>query len=438
MTPNRISLFASLAVLLALVCQGQTASPAAQGSEGYKDFLKDLDSRIPQVDPTAVPKDTLREIKNAGDVFACETFFDIVGDVNSKRLNELMKFQVRSAHYTARASWREKIESVDYEKGIVVSSVTFSQLASQVLGAQTALKFGDWDTKGFAKYASDNRDAFLSKGYATAALAMSSPLWVVKGVGVALTWLLGKAEKELKKVDKDGYYVAEPDLVRKLLPDGANQAVGFVTKFEAWATGAEIKSTWEFGKGYTELSVNAPRASEEEKRLLAKMIYRTSQVSAGVVFPNSPTPRWDVNAAHLGGILMQGWDYDGLKGKITLRANPRKQVGAGIEDEQANTGKTSIEMVQVDIDPQAENLIEGQTWSSNKKETTSFRIKTEGRFTIVTDKDVASRYVRDAVLDRCEILMMRSTQAKGLLRDTGFDASARAKASFHQARLQSH
>ncbi len=406
-----------------------------------------LNALLPPIDPAKIPKDTLREIKTAGETYYAEGQLDIIGDMASDKLKGWFKKEAKNIHFTSRWSMVERISSVDTNSGRVVSEIEIGQISSQIIGgAHTRFQVKKIDSQVIAKLIADHYDEISSKGDMLLDTLDPSPLRLGSKV---FGWWRKKKIEELKsmgwRVESDGTIVVPTEEVMKWRPE--LEGVVGVADRSPKVTGAKFQTTWEWGKGYT-MVLTSPRENFDEEALAAfkKAFERSSLLSAQLIFPTrehgrqlEPGDSWQVNAGALAGTLMTGFSYDRIEGILQLKYL-KKDVG-NFPDEKRNLGNraSGVGVVVLGVDEYAaspNNIVSGVFDNPrNDAERVSFRIIPKGKLTLVSDLDIPSRYVREVTLTADNLAEAKQFE-DSLLKGVKFTGKAKVTVQFDQHRVR--
>lgn len=406
-----------------------------------------LNSLLPPIDPAKIPKDSLREIKTAGETYYAEGQLDIIGDVASDKLKGYFRKEAKNIHFTSRWALVERIESVDVDSGRVVSVIEIGQVSSQVIGgAHTRFDVALLKSEDVAKLIADNWGKITAT--ADGLLESAGP---IAGRLLSRTFehWRGRKIEQLKaegyRVEADGTIIIPATEVAKWRPE-LQEIVGAADRTPN-VTGAQFHAVWEWGKGYTLVLTNnaGKRFDGEAIAAFKKAVERSSLLSSRLIFPArdhgrplEPGSVWQVNAGALAGTLMSGFSYDRLEGVLQLRYL-RNDVG-NYPDERRNLGNRArdIGLVVLGVDSFARspnNLVSGVFDNPrNEAERVSFRIKPQGNLTLVSDPEIPSRYIRKIELD-ADNLAEASQFEDSLLKGVKFTGKAKVKMQFLQHRV---
>ena len=431
-------LFSLLAVLIAGSAQLPAQAPSA---------ARQLNALLPPIDPAKIPKDSLREIKTAGETYYAQGQVDIIGDVASDKLKGYFKKEAKNIHFTSRWSMIERISSVDQDSGRVVSEIEIGQISSQIIGgAHTRFEVASINSQDIAKIISENYDQIVSK--TDTLLDALDPTRLRLGSKV-FGWWRGKKIEELKsqgyRVERDGTIIIPAAEVMKWRPE-LEGVVGVADRAPN-VTGAKFQATWEWGKGYTLVLMNARKDFDKEAiAAFKKAVERSSLLSARLIFPArdhgrplEPGNVWQVDAGALAGTLMAGFSYDRIEGVLQLKYL-RNDVG-NFPDEKRNLGNRAngVGLVVLGVDSYAappNNIISGVFDNpQNEAERVSFRIKPEGNLTLVSDPDIPSRYVREVQLTADNLAEAKQFE-DSLLKGVKFTGKAKVSVQFDQHRVK--
>ena len=408
-------LFLFLAALL-------TLSPfCSEGKNEWTSYIKMLKNELGDYSPSKEDFDNVRETKIFQDSYLhiYQTTIDGKGKMVKRYKWWPDTEKTINFSMSAKAMLREKITSTKEElaKGIVKSEFMVMKFSERlgvcnagvsfgVINSQDVLKgLAAWGkfikknqktiTKWTSEVISGAKDMLSSKDEKEqqAAIAVLAVACGVEFASRFSGWLFGDVLS--KNIDEEGNYILDGDYVKKIYP-GFKQVLVKLRNLE----GTKVKTVWEYGKGYTKIDIatHLSEVKEEDKELIAKMIYRTNPVGARHFLPKNKenAKKWTVKADEFASLLsVCGIDFDQLEGEVRVR-NRGTKYRKDYPDEKA-FGRTEVPVVTLDIDQNYPNLI---MFAKKLKNNNDLNIKLipHGKILIATAKDGETNvptYVRE-------------------------------------------
>ena len=305
--------------------------------------------------------DNVRELKYPGQRYIH------MGDVQLQGRGKLVKKHkywfdtekfVQLTHASAFIILEEIISTEEeLDDGIIKSLFTVQRFDEQLVSAKAGYKLGFVTTndilKGLRNFRKNHGTSIIDLGdeliklsaaaaaaTATAAVA-PEPVATKVGAGVTATtavtlfsigvglkagvWALEKIDA---KTDDDGNWILTDDAIKDLYPE-----VDMIIQKLHHLEGTTIESTWvaQNGKrdpkeiGYTQLHISSKNTSitEEDKEMLAKMIYRANPFGVKTVLPEDKKGIgnvWEINANDvISWLTTAGINYDTVNGTIRVK-----------------------------------------------------------------------------------------------------------------------
>ncbi len=404
----------------------------------------------------SVPRDSLREVKNEGEVYAARSVFQATADVRSERLNELWKAEVKGVRYSQILEYTEQIVVSSPELGRIESIVTIHRAQSTLESAKVSFSFLVFDSRQLVQLYGENEDLVrraVQTGGAAAGLKLASlfgPAAVpagalVGGIAADRLWLF--SEREIKErgyaLTPEGEVLVPPGALPTILPGNFLGAEMDIND----CGGTQWRLVWIWGKGYETiecLNADAQRELVRNKEsfnrdleVVEGLLRKSSMVSAGMIFPPALQPiavgkTWEVDASAFAVMLAQGLKFDELEGSVWLTLK-EKAARKDLEDENSNTGGDSVEVSKIGIHPRVPSSIRGLA-REGKNSVTSFKYEPSGDLQVVYDDKVRSCYVREATLGG-KVSAMSERHAGKLWRGVKITGDAKAQIDFQQLRI---
>lgn len=435
----RIAVFIAGFWLAGSPCRGQDIN--------YLDKLTDL---IPQTKVEDIPKDSINQIKTKGDIFTSEGVVTIVGDATSTKLKGWFNSEVKNVQFLVGVAYLEEVLDVDKANGIVKARLTVVRSEAHLIGgAHAGLVIKNYDTKPIVKWVADSAKNYAQQASSFAKKAILSKFPPILWGPVGKVWdnLENTAAEKLREsgynVLEDGTIVLSQEQLQKHLPDLRN-VVGVARKTEN-ISGVELETVWQWGKGYTSIRRLSEIGDEDAVSAFVKSIYRSSYLSAGLLFPVhkkaiNPGDKWDVDASALGGALLRGFKYDYLKGSVRLEyLGPRKLEGCLDEEKNHPPGTNVIAVAELRIDTDAAhpiNRVQGCVKNPlDSSEDIAFTFKPTGSIKITNDSRFPSRYVREMKLNGV-IDSYMDKYLDSLMKGVKITGNAKIEGRFSQGRSQ--
>ena len=412
---NQLFLFLAALLTLSPLC--------SEGKNEYTSYIKMLKNELGDYSPSKDDFDNVRETKIFQDSYLhiYQTTIDGKGKMVKRYKWWPDTEKTINFSMSAKAILREKVTSSKEElaNGIVKSEFTVANFTEHfgvckagisfgVINSQDVLKgmsvFGKWVKKSQDKISALTVPLMLASGKVLLApvpepthkAAATTALVVAAGAELAsrLTgWLLGDVLS--KNIDEEGNVILDKDHIKNNYP-GFEEVLVKLRNLE----GTKVKTVWEYGKGYTKIDIatHLSDVKEEDKELIAKMIYRTNPVGARHFLPKDKTnaKKWIVQADEFASLLsICGIDFDQLNGEVRVR-NRGTKYRKDYTDEKA-FGRKEVPVVTLDIDQNYPNSI---MFAKKLKDSNDLNIKLipRGKILIATAKDGETNvptYVRE-------------------------------------------
>ena len=261
----------------------------------------------------------VRELKYPGQRFVHDTVMTIEGIGTAVTPRCWGWFKTRDSMYLRHVSHALMIESIestpeDLEKGIIKSRYAIQRLDEQLEAASGKRVFESssggrlFDSAAFGKWIKT-----VCEKYGSDKIENDYRWWLFPQVKLLNRLLLWTD----KNVASDGTLVADNDFLSEHMP--GYKAV--VAKFHDFL-GTSLVSTWEFGKGYTSIKFLKTSLKESDRKMIAKLIYRTNPMSVNVVLPpdKKAGDRWTIDSGVIGGAVFDlGLDIDQVDGAVQCR-----------------------------------------------------------------------------------------------------------------------
>lgn len=317
---------------------------------------------------------------------------------------------------------------------------------SRLEAARTQLSFYDHSTAPLVRFTADYREKLEKGGYALVALLASSGQAIKASIVGFLTRHFSRKADELVakgyRVLENGEILIPAAELRKKIPE-VGAVVGAIERTTERCEGSRIRTTWEWGKGYTSIKVLDPvrgKMAESDKELIGKLVYRTSMVSAGIICPKSRLlevgDTWTIDAGALGGMLATGVEFDYLEGTLHAeRGATELWDSKKMSDEAALVGRQNFAVTRIILDPTIDSIVRGKVRKPDAgADAVSFSIKPSGSFWVVTDENIPSQYVREAKL-QSSVGTLQEQYRDSLLRKMRITGNGQIQITFEQNRV---
>lgn len=443
--------------MFAMICIITTTAMTLHG-EDLLPRARELVGNMPPYNLDKANKGNVRETKYPGERYTHVLKSDITGTGRGVVRRKWFDTEKRIyLHHTSEAIIAEEILSSEKElnDGIIISKFSILHFSEKIASAKSAITVGPLKGEDVAKLFKELGKKYhlelqiAAKGLIAGGL-MALKASLVPGphqlgtvpasaaaipVGLAIhfiDWFLTKKLPEI--TDPDGFYKLDDKEVKARFPE-YESVVAKIRHLE----GSEIEAVWQYDIGYTKIELNntPPEITEEDKDLIAKMIYRMNPICARTIFPanNKDKRRWSIDAGDIGGMVLgTGIDYSHLTGSIHIfnrGAGTRRYV------DEAALDRTSVPIQRFDIDT--------KYWSNKINFTKTFKdgsnlkvglIPTKGNMTIVLDDGGKKSpvYVRELVIEGKMDSRLKK-EPKSLLAIAEFDeANMKMQCSYVQMR----
>lgn len=434
-------------------------------SDDWKPYIDWVKKECGNYTPSNDDFDNVRETKMCGDNYlhVYQNTIDGKGKITKRYkwwpdTNKTINFS-----HAAKAILREEITSTtqEMEKGIVKSEFYVMNFTEHFGVCRAGMSFGIISSndilKGlvnFGTFITTNQKKITAVTIPAIGLALKAlvaPVPEATHKAVALTtllvasgiegasrltgWLLGS--KLSQTVDEKGNLILDGDKAKEYFP-GFEKVLFKLRKLE----GTRVVTVWEQGKGYTKIDiVTNENVSEEDKQLIAKMIYRTNPVGARHFYPKNKenAKKWLVGAKDFESVLsLCGIEFKELKGEVQVRHRGTKHR-KNFDDEKA-LGRKEVPVVTLDIDKNYPNFIKFATNIKNDADL-DVKLTPRGRILIATTKPEeknAPTYIREIQCDGdFENILRKHIKPDSMLLYVDMEESSiKIKGSYQQTRFQ--
>ncbi len=440
-------------------------APAAQSADNWKPYIDWLKKELGKDTPSKEDYDNVRDTKLHGDNYMhiYQTTVDGKGKVTKKYKWWFDSKKTVNFSHSSKAVLREKIISTreELEKGIVKSEFTVLNFTEQFGVCTGNISFGILSSDdvlkglvGLGNLLNKHQDTItkmtMSTISASAGILLApapepvhkaaalTALLTAAGVEAAtrLTgWLLGN--KLSKNVNENGEWILSEETTRKLYP-GFEKVLAKMRNLE----GTKVRSVWEYGKGYTKIDISNTLSdvTEEDKQMIAKLIYRTNPVGARHFYPKNKEnkKKWIVGAKDFEAVLsICGVEFNHLQGEVQVRNRGIKY--RKFDDENALKRK-EVPVATLDIDKNHPNMFIFSEKFENKD---ALRVKMipRGKILIATkkaeEKD-APTYIKEiSCTGDLENVMRKHIKSDSLLRTVEMEeSSVKINGNYQQIRYR--
>ena len=425
---------------------------------------KELANGVPAYNIDKINKGNVRETKYPGERYTHILKSDITGTGRGVVRRKISWFNTEKRihlHHTSDAVITEEILSSEKElnDGIIISKFTILHFSEKIGSAKSAITIGQLKCEDAAKLLKElgkkyhdvlqttakgliagglmALQASLIPGPHQVATAPASVAAIPAGLAIHfLDWFLNKKLPEI--TDPDGFYKLDDKDVKARFPE-YESIVAKIRHLE----GSEIEAVWQYDIGYTKIDLkNAPpeiteeEITEEDKDLIAKMIYRMNPICARTIFPanNKDKRRWSIDAGDIGGMVLgTGIDYNNLTGSIHIL---NRGSGTRHWKDEEELGRSSVPINRIDIDTYWSNKINFSKIFKDKSKLNVGLIPAKGHMTIVLDDGGKKSpvYVRELYIEGKMDSRLKK-EPKSLLAIVEFDeANLKMQCSYVQHR----
>lgn len=358
----------------------------------------------------------VRELKYPGQRFVHDIAMTIEGTGTAVTPRCWGWFKTRKTMYLRHVSHVMMIESIESTpeelgKGIVKSRYKVQRLDEQLESATTKISVGKFDSAAFFKCIKTLCEkSDLDKVEGSELRKYIAKLDYFKRL---VTWVDGR-------IASDGTFVASENFVSKNLP-GYSAAVGLLHDF----TGTELVSKWEFKKGYTSINFGKTNLKEKDKKMIAKLIYRTNPLSVNDVLPadKKSGDRWIIDSRVIGGAVFDlGLDFDQVDGAIQCRHRGTELLDEeDAADEFRLLSKQNMQAKVLDVPRDDRNKLELVTSNNDQLGDVAVSFSPYGKILIFDEHDKEGRhiyYLREVEMDG--IVKSKISKRTNLLKDVEF------------------
>lgn len=381
-----------------------------------REIFKDDEPYVPEENP-----DIVRETKFPGEGYIHTFKSDVTGVGRAVTKRGISWFDTQKAmefHHQANAIIIEEIVSSDAElaRGIIKSRFTVQQMGESFASLKGKMDVGPIGSERLAKTLMDLGQRYGDKLKTTGKGVMTTGLSVIKlplpekwsKIGAAGTYAIGatlwsigwvSADVLPSTFDENGYVKLSPDYVEKVFPLYKDVVVR-----TRHLEGATVDAVWEAKLGYTSIKITPadPQITEDDCRLLAKMIYRTNPLASRKVLPKGYKNKkfWSFKADDIGGMLtVAGVDFDTVRGSMTVQYIG-KEDKEDVVEKAFNRPKVPVAMLQT-----ADQFGNKLTFSKKFQDGSSLKLSVEpvGTIDVVLDDDASGTapvYVRNLTLSK--------------------------------------
>ncbi len=390
----------------------------------------------------------VRELKNPGEMYQHFLTMNVEGVGRSVTKRSLSWFNTAKSfrfNHETSAILSERILSSEQElqNGIIRTEFTLNALNEVLLKGGAGISVGALDSKSLIHLLKDTAhianptinatgDAMIALGLAALAAPAPELIHKIAGGGVAIGGALLKFANNAfwkmlgKKTNEENEFIIPGKSLANIYP-GAESAVALLRNLQ----GSKVHAVWEYGKGYTKLELETNAVKDEDKELLAKMIYRLNPIGARHVFPKGCEDEgdtWLIKSSDIGGLLMTtGFKYDTLTGDVAV-------VNRGLKEEKYKDEKNPLNVYRLTtIDRMRNEINFVKGYGANKRLACSFVPHGELKVVNQDSKGFVPLFVRDIKL--YGDLSSRMSETDGLLKELSFDDST-IKVSFNYSQLR--
>lgn len=416
-------------LLLAIFALSSLFAPIARGEE-----MIDIVKRIfKDKDPAQIGKcENVRELKYPGQKFWHTMSMTIAGDAQIVTERCWGWFKTRSVIHMVHSSKLILVETVvstekELEEGIIRSVFRIQRLDEQLAQSHGESRIGSLSSKDIFKEIKT-----ICEKYGSDKVEQDPWVWVKNpGLKILNKFLLWTD----RQINSDGTVVISGRDLEKAFPEYKV----LVSKFRDFK-GTVITSTWKFGEGYTSINFLTSALKQEDKEAIAKLIYRTNPISVKEILPDGKRSgdTWMIDSDTIGGIVFDlGLDFDDVNGRIMCRHLGRAIMdGEDVPDEAQLTGKTQLNMQNIEIPRDDRSLIKLVSYSGKAGDVT-ISFTPSGRFSIFDDYDKDERhlyYLKEAHISG--VLKSKVSRTTSLLRNIEFkDANLQIRLEYVQNRM---
>lgn len=353
------------------------SSPFCLSGNAWKSYLDIIREELGKEPPQTGLNDNVRDTKMHGDQYLhfFQNTIDGRGKITKKRKWCPDTRKTINFSHSMRATLIERVTSTQEElqKGILKSEFTVQKFSEHFGIGKAGVTFGIISSnevlKGLVeigKAITKNEKQIISASSTAVAAALKFFLHVPweRGVPISLKaatvvtklikWYLG--DKLSKEIDEDGNYLLTSEDVRDKFPEFENVLIKLRN-----LEGSKVKTVWKQGIGYTKIDIstlNTKEVTEEDRKLIAKMIYRTNPVGAQHFYPKDKenAKKWNIEAQEFASVFsLCGIEFNRLEGNVWVR-NRGTKYRKDYHDECA-LGRNEVPVVTLDIDPNHSNSL---------------------------------------------------------------------------------
>ena len=406
-------------------------------------------------------KGNVRETKYPGERYTHFLKSDITGTGRGVVRRKISWFNTEKRthlHHSAEATIVEEILSSDQDlkNGKLISKFTIIHFSEKIASAKSAITVGPIKSEDAIQLLKEIGEKYgpamkttskrLIEG-GLAALAMSfapipdghqvatitvAAIAIPAGFALHFTeWLLNK--KLPKITTQDGFYKLSDDDVKAKYPEYES----IVTKIRH-LEGSVIEAEWQFDKGYTKIDLknNEEGITNDDKDLIAKMIFRMNPICARTIFPESSKNKsqWSIDAGDIGGMILgTGIDYTHLTGTIHLY---NRGPGKRRWPDEKNLGRSTVPVQRIEINRYWDNKIHFAKTFKDKSRLTVGLIPSKGNMLMVLDDGGTKSpvYIRELLIEGKTDSKLQK-EPRSLLSTVEFDeANLKMQCSYTQLR----
>ena len=428
------------------------------GDEGWKSYMAIVREVVGDVyNPKEEDYDNVRETKIYKDNYL-HTYQSVI-DGKGKVIKKYnwwpdSERKINFSH-SAKAVLKEKIISTkeELETGIVKSEFSVVNFSEQFGVCSVGQSFGICNSQDMMKtlieigsFAKDNKKVVGQLRNAIVLLGVKRQkgalLMILTALGVdAFNRIAVSVGEKIKAItDEDGNFVLSDADVRKYYP-GFEKVLLKIRNLE----GTEVRTVWVQGKGYTQIDIKFSTAdvTEEDRKLLATMIYRMNPIGARHILPKDKErkigSKWVITANDFAALFsICGIEFDKLSGEIWIRNRGTKNRNDFVDE--LDLGRKVVPVVTLDIDKNYHNEIKFVR-KLKRNATLDLRMFPQGRLQMATigqNETNVPTYIREINCEGDFRNFLKKDIRKGSLlkivdMETG---SVKADASYQQIRYQ--
>ncbi len=437
----------------------------AKDRKNWLPILKEIyGDKQPSVKPDQ-SMDNVRELKYPGQRFMHMGIVQINGTGKLVKEHKYWfdsEYTLQLEHQSDFTIAEEIISSEEeLDDGIIRSRFTVQSFNEELKSAKEGAKFGFITTNdiftGLRNFQRNHGASIDELGdrlfnlaqkaaLAAAALAVAPEATVTKGAagGTAATaavlfgcGCLAKVgnyviEKIVAKTDDDGNLILDGNDIKKLYPE-ADKVIKKLHRLEM----TTIETTWVAQNGdrkpeeigYTQLDIVSqnPDITEEDKEMLAKMVYRANPFGVKTILPDDKKGTgnvWEINADDvISWLTTAGISYDTVEGSIHVQ-DLGSSKSDKYEDEKSLQKKKKITITTLNTITENNDRLRFMKKLKDSSQVKMSLIPTSGEIVVVTPEaeEDAPKYVKTVnVLGRIEQHIDRPT---GLLTDIVYEANS--------------